>query len=146
MEMTSTGTATKAHLALLAVDPTYQSHGLGRSLLASITDTLVREGFTEVTLGVLEKTLAARKIYEGAGWQATGRGFFEDWGRPCIHYELGLDRRQPMGKTSRDPLAVATNLPPASVTVPSAKATRLPAFDTTPTQVNGPLPARTGRR
>jgi hypothetical protein len=54
--------------------------------------------------------------------------------------------RQPMGKTSRDPLAVATSLPLASVTVPSAKATRLPAFDTTPTQVNGPLPARTERR
>ncbi|MDQ0679730.1 ribosomal protein S18 acetylase RimI-like enzyme [Arthrobacter pascens] len=91
MEKTSPGTATKAHLALLAVDAAYQSHGLGRSLLASITNTLVREGFTEVTLGVLEENLAARKIYEDAGWQATGRGFFEDSGRPCIHYELGLD-------------------------------------------------------
>jgi hypothetical protein len=59
--------------------------------------------------------------------------------------EMSL-RRQPSGKTSRDPVAVATNLPLASVTVPSAKATRLPAFDTTPTQVNGPLPARIERR
>lgn len=80
--------AGRAHLSLLAVDPTYQSHGLGRSLLTSITERLVAEGFTEVTLGVLEENLAARKIYEDAGWQVTGYGFFKDSGRPSVHYLL----------------------------------------------------------
>jgi ribosomal protein S18 acetylase RimI-like enzyme len=83
-------TARTAHLTLLAVDPTSQSRGLGRFLLANITHSLVMEGFSEVTLGVLEENLAARKIYEIAGWRITGRGVFEDSGRPCVHYSLGL--------------------------------------------------------
>jgi RimJ/RimL family protein N-acetyltransferase len=59
-------------------------------LLANITHSLVVEGFSEVTLGVLEENLAARKIYEIAGWQITGRGVFKDSGRPCVRYSLGL--------------------------------------------------------
>lgn len=80
--------AGRAHLSLLAVDPTYQSHGLGRALLTGITERLVSEGFTEVTLGVLEENLAARKIYEDAGWEVTGYGTFKDSGRPSVHYLL----------------------------------------------------------
>ena len=42
--------------------------------------------------------------------------------------------------------AVATTLPAASVTTPSAKATRLPGLVTVPTAVSGPLLWSTGRR
>lgn len=59
----------------IVVHPSYQSHGLGRSLLASISETLMMERFTEVTLGGLEENLAARKIHKDADWQVTGRGF-----------------------------------------------------------------------
>lgn len=88
LEKEPTEKAGRAHLSLLAVDPTYQSHGLGRALLTSITERLVSEGFTEVTLGVLEENLAARKIYEDAGWQVTGHGSFKDSGRPSVYYLL----------------------------------------------------------
>lgn len=91
IDTTPPGGYRRAHLALLAVDPVSQHLGVGRSLLANITQLLVMEGFAEVTLGVLEENLAARKIYENAGWKVTGHGVFEDSGRPCIHYLLGLE-------------------------------------------------------
>ncbi|MBT2534410.1 GNAT family N-acetyltransferase [Arthrobacter sp. ISL-48] len=90
IDHTQPGAARTAHLALLAVDPASQSRGLGRFLLAQVTQSLVLEGFVEATLGVLKENLAARKIYENAGWQVTGHGIFEDSGRPCIHYLLKL--------------------------------------------------------
>ncbi len=83
------GVAT-AHLTLLAVDPTIQARGLGRALLADTTRSLEMAGFVEATLSVLEENVAARKIYEDAGWQVTGKGVFEDSGRPCVHYLLSL--------------------------------------------------------
>lgn len=82
------GTRT-AHLTLLAVDPVIQSFGLGRSLLAYMTDLLVTEGFVQVTLSVLEDNAAARRIYDDAGWHVTSKGVFEDSGRPCVRYILG---------------------------------------------------------
>lgn len=89
-EKTAPGLGRTAHLSLLAVNPTYQGHGLGRFLLAGITRTLVTEGFAEATLGVLKDNFGARRIYEDAGWQVTGQGFFEDSGRPCVYYSLEL--------------------------------------------------------
>ena len=90
IDKTPPGAARTAHLTLLAVDPAIQSRGLGRALLANITQSLVMKGFAEATLGVLKGNLSARKIYESGGWQITGHGVFEDSGRPCIHYLLGL--------------------------------------------------------
>lgn len=89
-DKTAPGLGRTAHLSLLAVKPPYQGHGLGRSLLAGITQTLVTEGFAGVTLGVLEDNLGARRMYEDASWQVTGHGFFEDSGRPCVYYSLEL--------------------------------------------------------
>jgi ribosomal protein S18 acetylase RimI-like enzyme len=91
IDKTPPAAARRAHLALLVVDPMSQRHGVGRSLLANITHLLVTEGFADATLGVLEENTAARKIYEDEGWQVTGHGVFEDSGRPCIHYLLGLE-------------------------------------------------------
>lgn len=89
-DKTAPGLGRTAHLSMLAVKPPYQGHGLGRSLLAGITQTLVTEGFTGVTLGVLEDNPGARRMYEDASWQVTGHGFFEDSGRPCVYYSLEL--------------------------------------------------------
>jgi hypothetical protein len=50
------------------------------------------------------------------------------------------------GKTRRVLLAVAMSLPFESWTVPSAKAARLPGFETIPTAVSWPVSAITGRR
>ena len=91
IDKTTPGAARRAHLALLAVDPVSQSYGVGRSLLANITQLLMTEGFAEATLGVLEENIAARKIYENAGWLVAGHGVFQDSGRPCIHYLLRLE-------------------------------------------------------
>jgi hypothetical protein len=49
-------------------------------------------------------------------------------------------------KTSSVLVAVATSLPVASVTDPSAKATRRPGLTTVPTATRGPLVPCTGRR
>lgn len=78
------------HLTLLAVDPASQSRGLGRALLAHFTHSLGLQGFVQATLSVLEENIAARKIYEDAGWQATSKGVFEDSARPCIRYRLRI--------------------------------------------------------
>jgi GNAT superfamily N-acetyltransferase len=94
-EKTAPGLGRTAHLSLLAVKPAYQGHGLGRSLLAGITQTLATEGFAGATLGVLEDNLGARRIYEDASWRVTGHGFFEDSGRPCVYYSLELLHRMP---------------------------------------------------
>ncbi|WP_369745766.1 GNAT family N-acetyltransferase [Paenarthrobacter sp. AMU7] len=90
LDETPTGAARTAHLALLAVDPASQSGGLGRALLANITQSLSAEGFTEVSLRVLNENSSARELYEKAGWKITGRGIFEDSGRPYVRYLLGL--------------------------------------------------------
>ena len=90
VNMTPPGAARTAHLALLAVDPASQSRGLGRALLVNITQSLTKRGFAEATLRVLKENSAARKLYENAGWQITGHGVFEDSGRPCTRYVLGL--------------------------------------------------------
>lgn len=100
IDKTPPAAARAAHLTLLAVDPAIQSRGLGRALLANITQSLVMEGFAEATLGVLKENLSARKIYESAGWQVTGHGVFEDSGRPCIHYSLGLAAAAPSANSA----------------------------------------------
>ena len=87
--------ARTAHLALLAVDPAYQGRGLGRALLANMTQLLVTDGFAGVSLRVLEANMSARKIYEKAGWKIAGCGIFEDSGRPYIRYLLGLAQNDP---------------------------------------------------
>ncbi|WP_162150859.1 GNAT family N-acetyltransferase [Paenarthrobacter nicotinovorans] len=90
MEDTQGGYSRTAHLSLLAVNPSIQARGVGRALLANITRGLITEGFTSASLRVVSGNLPARKLYEAAGWKAAGHGVFEDSGRPCIHYQLGL--------------------------------------------------------
>ncbi|NQD90869.1 GNAT family N-acetyltransferase [Paenarthrobacter sp. CM16] len=90
MDDTQAGSSRTAHIALLVVNPSIQARGVGRALLASITRRLITEGFTSASLRVVKDNLPARKLYEAAGWKAAGHGVFEDSGRPCVHYKLGL--------------------------------------------------------
>lgn len=93
IDTASPGESRSAHLSLLAVDPIAQGSGLGRFLIQKISNALGRDGFDEVTLNVLQDNAAARKIYDGAGWQESGRGEFKDSGRQFVSYVLPLCQR-----------------------------------------------------
>jgi ribosomal protein S18 acetylase RimI-like enzyme len=67
-------------LGWLVVDPEHGGRGLGRLLAASVTNRLVREGYTRPWLGTEDDRLAAIGIYRALGWQ------------PHL-YEAGMDAR-----------------------------------------------------
>jgi ribosomal protein S18 acetylase RimI-like enzyme len=54
------------------VDGTLARQGIGRALMARALDELRDEGFTEVTLWVLDTNVRARTFYEALGWCTDG--------------------------------------------------------------------------
>jgi ribosomal-protein-alanine N-acetyltransferase len=65
--------AGEAELLTIAVDPVAQGRGVGGRLMQRFLDELVRRGAQSVFLEVAEDNAAARALYLGAGFQATGR-------------------------------------------------------------------------
>lgn len=70
--------AGEAEILTLAVDPGLRGHGLGRRLLAVVLDELAADGASTVWLEVRPSNLAARRMYQAAGFVATGmrRGYY----------------------------------------------------------------------
>ena len=63
----------RAHLSLMAVDPAYQGHGIGRALLHWLEETARTAGTFLIHLEVRAGNLEARKFYERVGFTEAGR-------------------------------------------------------------------------
>ena len=64
----------------VAVHPDHRRRGLGRLLVRGSLDLGEREGCDHATLEVRPSNVAARRLYEGFGFRATGhrRGYYQD--------------------------------------------------------------------
>lgn len=60
------------HVVSLWVDPDHRSQGVGRALLGRVADEASRAGATTLSLWVADDNDAARALYEGFGFAATG--------------------------------------------------------------------------
>ena len=63
----------EAHIATLAVTPTCRRRGIGSRLMFALIHEAVRRGATHMTLEVRESNLAARRLYEGLGFEVVAR-------------------------------------------------------------------------
>jgi ribosomal-protein-alanine N-acetyltransferase len=60
------------HINNLAIHPQYRYQGLGKFLLSRVLDEASRMGATHATLEVRRSNLAARRLYEQAGFTLAG--------------------------------------------------------------------------
>jgi GNAT superfamily N-acetyltransferase len=84
---------TTGEVPAIYVDPEAVGTGVGRELLAAVSEALRDAGFTRATLWVLEANERARRFYEKAGWSwdgATSRHDFECANEPVVRYARGL--------------------------------------------------------
>jgi ribosomal protein S18 acetylase RimI-like enzyme len=80
-------------LYALYLEPTVIGTGVGRSLLAEATERMRGAGFTRACLDVLPANERARRVYERAGWHATGEPYVITHGEHVLEhqrYELEL--------------------------------------------------------
>src|SRR5688500_17039624 len=65
-------------LYAINVDPAAWGRGIGRSLLAAVTQQLRSDGFASAVLWVVPGNERARALYESGGWTAEGHAREED--------------------------------------------------------------------
>lgn len=65
--------ADEAELLTLAVAPEARRRGIGRDLLSGFETEAAKRGARAGFLEVAEANVAARALYEGAGWQQAGK-------------------------------------------------------------------------
>jgi ribosomal-protein-alanine N-acetyltransferase len=71
----STASAYGAHLARLAVDPAWQSQGIGTDLVIEVLRQFARQGFTRVTLNTQGDNQRSLRLYRRLGFSETGQRF-----------------------------------------------------------------------
>ena len=76
----------------LAVKGEYRRRGVGRILLHKVIVEALRQSSARVTLEVRKSNLAAQKLYESAGFVATGvrKGYYSDDGEDALTMALDL--------------------------------------------------------
>lgn len=76
----------------LAVRGEYRRRGVGRILLHKVIVEALRQSSARVTLEVRKSNLAAQKLYESAGFVATGvrKGYYSDDGEDALTMVLDL--------------------------------------------------------
>jgi ribosomal-protein-alanine N-acetyltransferase len=76
----------------LAVIGEYRRRGVGRILLHKVIVEALRQSSARVTLEVRKSNLAAQKLYESAGFVATGirKGYYSDDGEDALTMALDL--------------------------------------------------------
>ena len=82
-------TSEQAEIKRMRVHPELQRRGLGRQILEELEARAQAHGYREIRLDTTEGQVAARRLYEGAGYRETGRrrqGRF-----------LFIDYRKPLG-------------------------------------------------
>lgn len=65
--------ADEVELLTLIVAPEHRRTGLGRSLLAQFEDEALVRGAEAAFLEVAQDNIAARELYENAGWRSVGK-------------------------------------------------------------------------
>jgi ribosomal-protein-alanine N-acetyltransferase len=75
-------TLDEAEVLTLATDPAHRRQGLARDLVLRFHDEAARRGAARAVLEVAESNVAARALYEGAGYKAVGR-------RPAYYARAG---------------------------------------------------------
>jgi [ribosomal protein S18]-alanine N-acetyltransferase len=71
----STASAYGAHLARLAVDPAWQSQGIGTDIVIEVLGQFARQGFTRVTLNTQGDNERSLRLYRRLGFSETGQRF-----------------------------------------------------------------------
>ncbi len=76
----------------LAVSGEYRRRGVGRTLLQKVIVEALKQSSARVTLEVRKSNLAAQKLYESAGFVATGirKGYYSDDGEDALTMSLEL--------------------------------------------------------
>ena len=76
----------------LAVSGEYRRRGVGRTLLQKVIVEALGQSSARVTLEVRKSNLAAQKLYESAGFVATGvrKGYYSDDGEDALTMSLEL--------------------------------------------------------
>lgn len=72
---------TVAQLRLLYVEPATRGHGIGARLVDECIRFARRARYRKITLWTQSELLAARRIYQKAGFQLTGERPHDSWGR-----------------------------------------------------------------
>ena len=85
--------ATIAKLRLLIVEPKARGLGLGKHLVAECLRFAQASGYREVTLWTQENLLAARRIYQQAGFTLAGRESHALFGVPLVGETWNVDAR-----------------------------------------------------
>lgn len=70
----------------LRVDPRHRRQGYGAQLLAELETRAAAVGISEAMLWTNERLVAARRLYEGHGYEETGRETHGESGHVFIHY------------------------------------------------------------
>jgi ribosomal protein S18 acetylase RimI-like enzyme len=71
----TTASAFGAHLARLAVDPSWQARGIGSALVAHVLNHISRWGFTQLTVNTQEDNQASLRLYARMGFKRTQERF-----------------------------------------------------------------------
>lgn len=74
----------------LRVDPCYQRQGYGAKLLEELETRAVAAGISEAMLWTNERLVAARRLYEGHGYEETGRETHGESGHVFVRYRKPL--------------------------------------------------------
>ncbi len=84
--------ATVARIRLLLVEPKARGLGLGARLVDECIRFARRAGYTKITLWTHSVLIAARHIYEKAGFRLMRKERHKSWGRPVVseHWDLEL--------------------------------------------------------
>jgi ribosomal-protein-alanine N-acetyltransferase len=85
----------EAHIATLAVEPTYRRRGVARRLMFTLLREAVRRGAASVTLEVREGNEAAQRLYESLGFETVARigHYYLDTGEDAlVMWVHGVDK------------------------------------------------------
>jgi ribosomal protein S18 acetylase RimI-like enzyme len=66
-------TSEQAEIKRMRVHPEFQRRGLGRQILEELEARIQALDYSEIRLDTTEGQVAARRLYEGAGYRETGR-------------------------------------------------------------------------
>jgi ribosomal protein S18 acetylase RimI-like enzyme len=75
-----------AHVSMVAVRPDRWGQGLGAQVLALAQGGARPRGFTRAQLWTHETNRRAQRLYEGLGWEASGRIKIDEYGEQIRHY------------------------------------------------------------